>query len=539
MDSRVARPRAWREPCLAAGMAGAAAVLLALVGPPPEDAPAQLYRTLLARQGVWVWDNLWYGGHYPAPYGPLYGALAAMTGERPLVIGGAALSGALFALIVTREFGAAARWPARIFGLLAVAPLFTGLESYSLGLTALLGACLAAQARRLVTASFLSVVTLLLSPLAFGFLCIVLLAVRLAGRGSRRSTVLMTTGIAVAGGIGATLLTAFPNGGVYPFNAWDLASVLALCASTGALAAREPEGRPIAAIFAVWGLACLVAFAIPSPVGANVTRLRQAALPLALLAAVLVRFRPRWLACLVVCLAAANTLVPYLLQIPDEVDSRPAHAAFWAPTVRYLRRHLGVDYRVEVVPTAAHWEAYWIPLSGIPLARGWFRQLDPPFIYRQAFIAARYLEWLRQSGVRLVVVPHTALDPAGGAREASVVRSVPLSLHVVRRDATTTIYALRHPSPILTGPAAARLSAFSHQAIAGAVAAPGRYLLRVRYMPYWRLTGALCISRAPSGLTFLHARRGGPFLLDASQSVGSVVETLTDGTQGQGCSPTR
>src|SRR6185312_13836527 len=108
--------------------------------------------------------------------------------------------------------------------------------------------------------------TLLFSPLAFAFLCILLLAVRLAGRGSRRVTMLMGTAAVPSAGVGAALLTAFPNGGVYPFHGWDLAAVLSLSVTTASLAWPARGGRPIAAIFALWGLCCLAAYVIPSPV---------------------------------------------------------------------------------------------------------------------------------------------------------------------------------------------------------------------------------------------------------------------------------
>jgi uncharacterized membrane protein len=62
-----------------------AALLLALT-PTGGDAAAHLYRTLLVREGIYVWDNLWYGGHYPlASYSLLYYLPAAVVGNLPLV----------------------------------------------------------------------------------------------------------------------------------------------------------------------------------------------------------------------------------------------------------------------------------------------------------------------------------------------------------------------------------------------------------------------------------------------------------------------
>lgn len=125
---------------LAALTALVAAVLLTL-GPAPGDAPAHLYRTLLVRHGALVWDNFWYAGSYPlGSYSLLYYFPAALVGNVPLVFAAAVLSTVLFSSIATREWGRAALWPARAFGVLAAAPMFTGLYAYSLGLVAMLGA---------------------------------------------------------------------------------------------------------------------------------------------------------------------------------------------------------------------------------------------------------------------------------------------------------------------------------------------------------------------------------------------------------------
>src|SRR5580700_11691479 len=97
----------------------AAAMILA-IGPAPGDAPAHLYRTFLVEHGIVLWDNLWYAGQYPlASYSLLYYFPAAAIGNLPLVLAGAVAATLLFAAISYREWGASARWPVRIFGVLA------------------------------------------------------------------------------------------------------------------------------------------------------------------------------------------------------------------------------------------------------------------------------------------------------------------------------------------------------------------------------------------------------------------------------------
>src|SRR5262249_15721536 len=148
--------------------------------------------------------------------------------------------------------------------------------------------------------------------------------------------------------------------------------------------------------------------------------------------------------------------------------SRPASASFWAPAVRYLSRHARPGFRVEVVPTAAHWESYWIPRAGYPLARGFYRQLDVgenTVLYRRNLAARPYVAWLRSVAVAYVVLPETTLDPVAAPREATLLRTSTPGLRAVFRAPTATIYRLVDPTPVLTGPARSRVVVFGHTRI--------------------------------------------------------------------------
>src|SRR5688572_16533385 len=134
----VRAPAAVRNETLAvAALAAVTAVLVAAFAPPGGDSAAHLYRTELLRDGVLLWDNLWFAGHYPfVSYSLLYYLPAAVLGNVPLVIAATVASAALFASIALNEWGASARWPVRLFAVLAAGPLFTGTYSYALGLAA-------------------------------------------------------------------------------------------------------------------------------------------------------------------------------------------------------------------------------------------------------------------------------------------------------------------------------------------------------------------------------------------------------------------
>lgn len=518
-----------REAALAGAVALAIAVAILVLGPSPADAPAHLYRTLLVRRGDFVWDNLWFEGVYPlADYSVLYYLPAAVVGNLALLLVSVALSAWLFARIFLERWGDQAKWPARIAGVLCSAPAFTGLFAYSLGLVTMLGAIRALQRRRVGTYAVLAALTLGFSPLAFLFLLLVLAASFCANPGlNRRNFVIGAIAVALVA-IEAYLLKLFPSPGVYPFNHYDFASLLALCVCGALLARRAPGGRVMVAFFLLWAVAAIVAFATPSPIGDNITRLRSLVLPLMLLIGILTRFRPRWLAVLAVSGALGYNLVPYFMLIPYRLDTRPQHRAFWQPALTFIDRNEAPNYRVEVVETAGNWESYWFPRDGFPLVRGWYRQLDlarNPVLFKSTSTGAAYIAWLRSVGVRYVVVPHTRLDPRVGTRELRLIEHAGPQLRPVLAAPTLTVYEVRHPTPILTGPGPARLTTLGASTIAGSVGAPGSYRLRVQPTPYLQVrTGDVCVKPATGGESTLVARTAGRFELAVPENPLNLID---------------
>ena len=54
----------------------------------------------------------------------------------------------------------------------------------------------------------------------------------------------------------------------------------------------------------------------------------------------------------------------------DEAGGDPtAHAAYWKPTISYLKGHVRPSYRVEAVDTRGHWPADFLARARIPLVR--------------------------------------------------------------------------------------------------------------------------------------------------------------------------
>lgn len=511
------------------GTLGAAAIALAvglglvLFGPPPGDLPAHLYRTGLVEDGVLVWDTFWYAGHYPLfTYSLLYYFPAALVGNDVVALVSVVVAAALFASLAEREWGEAARWPARVFAVVACGPLFTGTYPYAAGLAAALGALKALQLGRRWTSVGLAALTLGLSPLAFLYLCLAVVAVFLGRRPRLDGSTLAVGGsLLLLGLLQGALLLLYSEEAEYPFfRLEELVSVILLSAACAALALRAEHGRLLAAVFGLWALAAVVAYAVPSPIGENVTRLRGVVLPLALLAAAIAAYRPRWLAGFAVAGALAFTLVPYVGAALHRTDTRSGEAAFWQPAVDFLAENRSPGERVEVVPTRDHWEAYWLPRAGIPLARGWYRQLDiaqNPLFYEEPLAPDAYRAWLEGLGVRWVLLPDTQLGRIGEEREAALLRSGAAGLEQVARAGDVTIYEVPDAVPILTGLGEARLTALGHDRVEGEVGTPGVYRLAVRWTPTWRVeAGDVCLREGEDGMTEVVARSSGPFVLGVS-----------------------
>ncbi len=507
------------EPVVAGFLAAASALAVAVLAPPGGDAAAHLYRTELLREGVALWDYLWFGGQYPlASYSLLYYFPAALLGNVPLVVAAAVVTAALFASIATAEWGERARWPARLFGVLAAGPIYTGTYSYAVGLAAALATLRLLQVGRRRSAVVAAALALGFSPLAFAFLCVALAAVALGRRPA--GTVAVGAGVALVAAGQLAVVALFPAEGRYPFSPFSLAAVLAVALLGAALAWRADHARVLAPFFVLWATVCVVAFAVPSPFGDNLARLRGLVLPLVLLAAVLAAFRPRALAVAALAAAAVYNFGPDVSALPKRIEDRPtATAAFWQPALEFLRERSTPDYRVEVVPTFGHWEAYFVPRAGFALARGWYRQLDlaaNPELYADPLDPGRYRAWLRRLGVRYVLLPQARLGPLGAEREADLLRSGRSGLRLVRASGDWSIYELPRATPILTGTGRAGLSTVQHDRVTGHVSAPGMYVLRIRYTPHARVSGPVCLRRRADGMTALVARAAGRFELAPS-----------------------
>ncbi len=517
-----------REAALAAAVAAAVATALAWLGPPGSDVAAHVYQsTLFHERGFTLWNNFWYSGRYSfVTYSTLYYPLAALLGIRLLAVASVATAALAFTVVVARQWGPAARWSNRSFAVVWAGTVLSGAFPFALGVALALLALLSLQAGAKGRFALLAALTLAASPVAFVLLAVLLLGSAIATRWTRAQLVAPAATIATIGLVEVLLWRLFPGGGRFPFSAEELAAASIFCVTGAVLTWRVPAARVLRWIFVVYLCACLVVYLVPSEVGENIARLRFAAIPICVLALSLRHWRPL-LPCIVVFgLAVSWNLSPLAASFTKSRSDPAADAAYWAPTISFLRAHLTPDYRVEAVDTVGHWPAEYLPSAGIPIVRGWFRQDDFPqnsLLYGKPGRSA-YLHWLRSLGVRYVVLPDAALDYSA-VREAALLSAGHSGLRVVYRSAHTTVYAVPSATPLVTGPGRARVLALDHARLLIKIGAPGSYRVAVSWSPYWK-TDRGCLSRTRDRMVGLTVPRAGLVELTVDVSAGTALATL-------------
>jgi hypothetical protein len=324
----------------------------------------------------------------------------------------------------------------------------------------------------------------------------------------RRFDARLAAALAVLAAAQLAVNLLFPSGGEYPFRTIELGFALVACAIGLLLTRREPL---FAALFVLWATVCVAAYALPSPFGENVTRLRYVLFPLMLLAASVVRWRPRALSLAAVTAGLLYTVVPYATAAVRHVGDEGAEEAYWAPVLAFLDEHSTRGHRIEVVPTYDHWESYYLPRAGYALARGWYRQLDierNPELYEDPLHRDRYVAWLHRTAVRYVFLPDTRLGAMVEQREADLLRAG--ALPEVARVPGFRVFEVARATSIVEGGEVAELD---HERMIYSVPRAGTYRLRVQWTSYYT---DRCLEPGPTGTTVLRTNRGGMFTLRVS-----------------------
>jgi hypothetical protein len=523
----VTRPRRWARlaPVLVAGLFAAAYVI---VSPPSRDLAAHLFRAhLFDQEGFGIWDDYWYAGHHILGYSVLFPAVSAALTPQLAAALAATATAALFEPLARRHFGERAWLGAVLFGAATAIDLYTGRLVFAFGALPALAAIVALDRDATAPAAGLALLAALCSPVAALFAAL--------AAGAHAVGALIRTGRADAALPGVivmvaalapvlALAVAFPEGGTEPFGAPTLLPVLAIAA--GALAALPRRAVALRAGIVIYALSTVLIYLVPSPIGSNVARLGTLlAAPLA----ALVWWRRR--TALLAVVALPLLYVGWQAPVSDvaAVSGDPSiTSSYYAPLLDFLRRQSArpaAPFRTEIPFTASHWEAYWVA-ARFPIARGWERQVDMhdnPVFYRGPLSAATYAAWLHRNAVRFVAVPDVALDSSARA-EAALIRRGVRYLRLVMSSAHWRVYAVAHPTPIATG--TATLRAMGPDWLALTARSAGTTVIRVRFTPYWALTGPRppvgCVA-PDGGYTKLTLRRPGAVRLVTRFSVARIA----------------
>ena len=525
----VADPRVLaREAVISAVVAASLASVLVWLGPPGVDLAAHAYqRTFLIQHGFAVWNNFWYAGRYTfVNYSLIYYPLAALLGIKVLAVTTIAAAASAFTLVALRQWGLDARLSSRTFAVLWTGIVLSAAFPFALASAFALLSLWALQSGRRGRFAICAVLCLAASPLAFALLGVLLGGVAVARRSLR--DVRLPLAIMVGGGL-AELVTyrLFADPGRFPFGVWQFAAALVFCGIGVAVTWHVQSARPLHGLFWVYGAACLVVFAVPSAVGSNIERIRFAALPIALLAVSLRRWRPLRLVVPALVLAAVWNLTPIVSSYARATADPSVRQAYWQPAIDYLHAHLSASYRVEAVDTADHWAAAYLPDAGIPIVRGWYRQADFPqneLLYDGVLRRSTYQRWLRSLGVRYVVLSDAAPDYSS-KQEALLIRTGRSGLLPVFRSRHVTVYELPNARSVVVGPGLASVEWLWPARAVFMVDKAGSYRVALRWSPYWR-TRQGCVSEERDGMIRLTAKHPGYVDLSLSPNFSRGLATL-------------
>jgi len=479
-------------PLLAAGLA----LLAILTGAQGVDLAAATYRVeLFARSGLTLWDSQWYGGHWTFDYSVLFAPIGWLAGIPLMEIVCVAVAAWAFDRLAVGRFGRAGRAGAIAFAVGTVVQVAIGQEPYLLGETIGLVALLVARGARWPFALPLGVAASLASPLAGGFLAMAALAWMIGCWPERRWAAGALAAAAATPVLALELL--FPGLGTMPFAPLNFVGMLVALVPIGIVVARRD--RALAVGVALYAVALIATFAVPSAIGNNITRLGVCFGVALVTTLVWERRRGRVLLIAAAIPLALAQWVPARQALLGE-GNPSMEAAYFRPLLRYLDTADRPLARVEVVPTALHWEAAYVAPS-FPLARGWERQLDTAnnaiFYDPGQLTPASYRSWLFANGVRFVALPDVPLDYAALA-EARLVRAGVPGVQLVWHSAHWRVYSVAGAPGLVSGPA--RLLSSDGANVRLLVTRPGAVIVRERYVAAWRVaSGRAVLSRARGG----------------------------------------
>ncbi len=521
----------------AVALSAALALAMLAWNPRVGDLAAQVFRAeLFQHAGLAIWNGSWYGGHYTLTYSVLFPPLASLLGVQVVGLLAVVACSYFFDRLVRDRWGEPARWATLWFAAGVVTLLADGQLTFALGVATGLASLRALQLGRGKLALAAAAACALSSPVAAAFLAgVVLLGALERGRPFNRVAV-GAAGLALALVVLPNL--AFPEPGQFPFAFSSYIAIPLWCG--GALFVTRGLGgeeRQLRLVLVGYLLASTALWLAPNPLGGNAVRL-GALFGGPVLAAVLLARRPRLggfaAAMLAITLAGGLywQVTASVSQIARSVGDPSTSPSYFQPVAHWLRAHGGPGVRVEVPPTANHWESAYLA-NQFELARGWLRQLDTTrddIFYEDdgTLTAAAYRDWLRRNAISFIALPDAELDYSSVA-ERRLILSNPPYLKLLWTSPHWRLYGVRNPEPLVEpiGAAAARTLWVGRQGFRLDVSHPGEFLVRVNFTPYWSISrGAGCLVRHGEW-TVARAYHPGILRVSADFSLGRAWDAVT------------
>jgi hypothetical protein len=542
----------------AVALSAALAALMLIWDPRVGDLAAQVFHTeVFERTGLAIWNGSWYAGHYTLNYSLLFPPAAAFLGPQWVGLLAVVWSSYLFDRIVQEHWGTEARWATLWFAAGVVTLLADGQLTFALGVAFGLAALRELQAGRGWLAALAAAACPLASPVAGAFLAGAI-AAGLWERGERVSRA------AIAAALVALTFTiapnvAFPEPGRFPFVWSSYISIPLWCAGALFLLwGAKGEGR-VRRVVIGYALASTLIFLTPNALGGNAVRLGALfggpVLAAALLAhrplpigaggppapgapglAPPLRWIPRWFYTAVLVVTLTGSLywqfTASVTQIARSVGDPSTKASYFEPAAHWLMAHGGRGTRIEVPPTANHWESAYLAPK-FELARGWLRQLDTArdgiFYKEGALTDASYRRWLRNNAITYVALPRGAPLDYSSIGERKLILSDPPYLKERFHDDHWRIYQVVDPKPMVTslGAGRATMMRVGPEGFALDVTRPGKFLVRLSFTQYWSIArGSGCLLRG-GNWTIARTAHTGIFSVEADFSLGGAWNAMT------------
>jgi hypothetical protein len=248
------------------------------------------------------------------------------------------------------------------------------------------------------------------------------------------------------------------------------------------------------------------------------------------------RWIPRWFYTAVLVASLAGSLYwqfnASVTQIARSVGDPSTTASYFEPAAHWLMTHGARGTRIEVPPTANHWESAYLAPK-FELARGWLRQLDTArdgiFYKEGALTDTSYQRWLRGNAISFVALPRGAPLDYSSIGERKLILSDPPYLKERFHDDHWRIYEVVDSKPMVTPLGAGRASMMrvGPHGFALDVTHPGKFLVRLSFTQYWTIArGSGCLLRG-GDWTIARTAHTGIFSVEADFSLGGAWNAMT------------